>query len=91
MLLSGKGQLAPKAGGLRFPAVVSRFPPSLAGTEISKVLLGSLSASLCIQACVLLQNFISLHFISFHFTATVRGEAEGKAAKGIRTAPGEAN
>lgn len=48
LLLSGKGQLAPKAGGLRFPAVVC-----------FSVL--CLFASLCPQACVLLQHFISFH------------------------------
>lgn len=92
LLLSGKGQLAPKAGGLTFPAVVSSFPSSLAGTEISKVLLSSPCLSLSPGTCAFAEfHFTSFHFISFHFTATVRGEAEGKAAKGIRTAPGEAN
>lgn len=57
LLSPEKAQLAPKAGGLRFTAVVSGFLSSLEGTELSKVLLCSLSLCLCLQACVLLRHF----------------------------------
>lgn len=75
LLLSGKGQLAPKAGGLRFPAVVSCFPSSPAGTEISKVLLCSLS--LCLSLSPGMCAFAAFPFISLQ-------QSEGKQRKGSK-------
>ena len=86
LLLSGKGQLAPKAGGLTFPAVVSSFPSSLAGTEISKVLLSSPCLSLSPGTCAFAEfHFTSFHFISFHCNSQ-RGSRR-KGSKGDKNSP----
>lgn len=78
--INWQSPLALRAGST-FIAVASSFPSSVAWTESSKAHLCSGSLSVCLQEWVLLQHFIC---------GFLRGEAERKAGKWIKTATVEA-